>query len=60
MHDERNFSNPNSFIPERWIESERGVETCNKAAWLPFSVGLRNCVGRSYALRVSKVNVDLR
>ena len=46
MHDENNFSNPNTFLPERWIESERGNETCNKAAWLPFSIGLRNCVGR--------------
>ena len=48
MHDERNFSNPDKFLPERWIDNEKGNETCNKAAWLPFSYGLRNCVGRPY------------
>jgi cytochrome P450 len=50
MRDERYFSNANSFIPTRWIESERGGETCNKAAWIPFSHGLRNCAGKPYLL----------
>lgn len=50
MHDKRYFSNPNVFIPTRWIDSERGNEMCNKAAWIPFSHGLRNCVGKPYVL----------
>jgi cytochrome P450 len=58
MQDERYFSNPTSFIPTRWIESERGEETCNKAAWIPFSYGLRNCVGQPYVL--SSYYTDLR
>jgi cytochrome P450 len=58
MNDERYFSNASSFIPTRWIDSERGAETCTKAAWLPFSHGLRNCVGKSYAL-VSFINSSL-
>ena len=48
MHDERYFSNPMSFIPERWIEGERGNETCVKEAWLPFAYGQWNCVGQPY------------
>src|SRR5271170_6545713 len=50
MHDERNFSNPESFIPERWIESERGNETCVKEAFIAFQQGRRNCVGKPYHL----------
>ena len=50
MHDERNFSNPESFIPERWIESERGNETCTKEAFIAFQQGRRNCVGKPYRL----------
>lgn len=48
LHDERYFSNPDSFIPERWIESERGDETCVKEAWIPFSYGKWNCIGKPY------------
>jgi len=48
MRDDKNFSNPDSFIPTRWIGSEREQETCNKAAWIPFSYGPRNCIGKAY------------
>ena len=48
LHDERYFSNSYSFIPERWIESERGNETCVKEAWIPFSYGKWNCIGKLY------------
>jgi hypothetical protein len=30
MHDERYFSNPYSFIPERWIEREGGARLLSK------------------------------
>lgn len=58
-HDERNFSNPESFIPERWIESERGQETCTKAAWIPFSYGPRTCLGKPYVLSIENSDVRL-
>ena len=51
MHDERYYSNPESFIPERWIESERGSETCVKDAFLAFQQGRRNCVGKPYTCK---------
>jgi len=46
LHDERYFSNPESFIPERWIDTEKGMETCVKEAWIPFLIGKRNCIGK--------------
>jgi cytochrome P450 len=49
LHDERYFSNPHSFVPERWIESERGKETCVTTAWIPFSYGKWNCIGKPYS-----------
>jgi cytochrome P450 len=66
LHDETNFSNPESFIPTRWLENEKGKETCNKAAWIPFSHGARNCIGKPYVhvyrhfLTVSLAMMELR
>ena len=48
LHNETYFSNPHSFIPERWIESERGNETCVKKAWIAFSYGKWDCIGKPY------------
>jgi len=54
MHDPRHFSNPHSFIPERWLPSEQGNETCVKEAWVPFSHGRYNCIGRPFVLKVRR------
>lgn len=59
LHDERYFSNPNSFIPERWIEAERGNETCVKEAFIPFQYGKRNCVGQPLVILLVCVNCRL-
>lgn len=53
MHDERNFSNPDVFIPTRWLQDEKQEETCNKAAWIPFSYGPRNCIGKPFVLEIA-------
>uniref|UniRef100_A0A4E9ELW2 Isotrichodermin C-15 hydroxylase n=1 Tax=Gibberella zeae TaxID=5518 RepID=A0A4E9ELW2_GIBZA len=45
-HDARNFPDPNSFIPDRWIDSEQKV---NKDASRPFSLGPRGCLGKDLA-----------
>ncbi|KAK7680564.1 hypothetical protein QCA50_016346 [Cerrena zonata] len=45
--DPRYFSpNPETFIPERWLESDK---TMNTLAFIPFSYGPANCVGRQMA-----------
>lgn len=42
-HDPRNFHEPMTFIPERWLDPE-----CKdvKEASQPFSLGYRACIGR--------------
>ncbi|XP_011873848.1 PREDICTED: cytochrome P450 315a1, mitochondrial [Vollenhovia emeryi] len=51
--DENNFPRPNDFWPERWVrlkESLRDhVGVRDARASVPFSAGLRNCVGRKLA-----------
>ncbi|THU91373.1 cytochrome P450 [Dendrothele bispora CBS 962.96] len=55
------FSNPDSFLPERWLDPESKIRSSidpdrlgnnfkhNTAAYIPFSYGPRNCVGRALA-----------
>ena len=49
-HDERWWSNPESFRPERWLEEEarvfQGVESCK---FIPYSIGRRACPGSRLA-----------
>ncbi|KFX86931.1 hypothetical protein O988_09454, partial [Pseudogymnoascus sp. VKM F-3808] len=47
-HTEKNFREPNSFIPERWL-SDRRFESDTKEVLQPFSIGPRNCIGKSLA-----------
>ncbi|KAF9269322.1 high nitrogen upregulated cytochrome P450 monooxygenase 2 [Marasmius fiardii PR-910] len=48
--DPRYFSpDPERFWPDRWISDDKNVET-NRDAFIPFSVGPMNCVGKQLAL----------
>ncbi|KAI8308337.1 Trichothecene C-15 hydroxylase [Colletotrichum sp. SAR11_59] len=47
FRDPRNFTLPDSFIPERWLGDKRFVND-NKDALQPFSFGPRNCIGKNY------------
>ncbi|KAJ9650828.1 hypothetical protein H2198_009876 [Neophaeococcomyces mojaviensis] len=47
---EDNFTDPDSFKPERWLASERKAnEAFNAKASLPFLTGPYHCVGRNFA-----------
>ncbi|KFX95463.1 hypothetical protein V490_03843 [Pseudogymnoascus sp. VKM F-3557] len=46
-HTEKNFREPNSFIPERWLSDPR-FESDTKEVLQPFSLGPRNCIGKRY------------
>lgn len=53
--DEKNFPRPNDFWPERWLKVEteegsrnyQGVKDARGS--IPFSAGVRNCIGRRLA-----------
>ncbi|KAJ6150089.1 hypothetical protein N7471_001288 [Penicillium samsonianum] len=47
---ELNFTRPEEFLPERWLEGEnQQFKDDKKAAFQPFNVGPRNCLGMSFA-----------
>jgi len=54
--DPRNFSHPDNFYPDRWLIAE-GLEQSseklihNANAYIPFSFGPANCVGKNLALQ---------
>ncbi|KAF2799379.1 cytochrome P450 [Melanomma pulvis-pyrius CBS 109.77] len=43
----RNFQHPEKFIPERWMSDDYASD--KKGARQPFSLGARNCLGKSFA-----------
>lgn len=45
FHSPDNFTQPDDFIPERWLD-DSSFDHDNKAAVQPFHVGPRNCLGR--------------
>ncbi|KAH8808674.1 toxin biosynthesis cytochrome P450 monooxygenase [Xylogone sp. PMI_703] len=47
-HTSKNFVEPNSFNPERFLDDPRFASD-NKDSLQPFSVGPRNCIGQSLA-----------
>ena len=53
QRDERYFAQPNDWIPERWFSQSELI--IDRHAWIPFSVGPFNCVGKYFALMEIKV-----
>ncbi|KAG5660139.1 hypothetical protein KAF25_003661 [Fusarium avenaceum] len=51
-HDDRNFTHPYEFIPERWIGEGLGDR---KDASRPFSLGPRGCLGINLAYMESRI-----
>jgi len=46
QRDPKNFPDPESFRPERWLEDGDG----NRGAFCAFSAGARSCVGQRFAM----------
>lgn len=47
-HSPLNFRDPDSLIPERWLDGT-GFEKDSKEVLQPFSFGPRNCLGKKFA-----------
>lgn len=45
-HTDRNWSKPEEFIPERWMNEEGTNSVDRRDASQPFSLGPRGCIGR--------------
>ncbi len=49
-HSSRNFTAPDAFIPERWLPEHVGEYAGDrKSAFMPFSAGNWNCIGKNLA-----------
>lgn len=64
---EKNFKNPQQFIPERWLKDHSEKElNVNPYLVLPFGHGMRSCIARRFAeqnmlialLRVSRFSSE--
>lgn len=44
--DEKYFTNPNQFLPERWLNKDNKM---HPLSFVPFGVGPRSCIGRRIA-----------
>lgn len=46
-HSAANFRNPDSFIPDRWLDDKEGLYSGDdKQAYRPFSTGPQDCIGQ--------------
>lgn len=48
LHDPRYFKDPHVFDPDRFA-STTSSDNRNPFIYIPFSAGLRNCIGQKYA-----------
>ena len=44
------WTEPESFKPERWLNSNENDRKHHHFAYLPFSAGSRNCIGQRFAM----------
>lgn len=50
-----NFTDPKSFIPDRWLCGDARFDSDKKHVLQPFSMGPRNCLGQSLALAETRL-----
>jgi cytochrome P450 len=54
-HNPTYFRDPNDFVPQRWLDA--AYDSDDKKARQPFSVGPRNCIGKSLAYMEMRIMV---
>ena len=55
----KNWAEPDSFIPERWLGEDPRFANDRRDASQPFSYGPRNCIGRNLAYVEMKLIIAL-
>ncbi|KAM6529442.1 hypothetical protein FALCPG4_007578 [Fusarium falciforme] len=58
FHNPNFFKDPESFIPERWLD-DPSFSGDQKAAFEPFSTGPRNCIGKKSVLAYAEMRLIL-
>lgn len=48
-HSSDNFRDPDSFVPERWL-NDPNYQADNHECFRPFAAGPRNCIGQNMAM----------
>lgn len=54
-HDEKYFPNPEKFDPERFSDENKG--NINRATYIPFGIGPRNCIASRFGLMELKATL---
>ena len=58
---EQMWNNPHEFLPERWLQSEKGNNDekidagIKEGAYMPFATGPRNCLGQSLGIVILRI-----
>ncbi|KAK5988316.1 Cytochrome P450 monooxygenase apf7 [Cladobotryum mycophilum] len=58
-HNEEYFPDPFVYKPERWLPAEEGSELteAKRAAFVPFSIGARGCLGKPMAYQEASLTI---
>eukprot|EP01122_Echinamoeba_exundans_P015044 TRINITY_DN6984_c0_g1_i1.p1 TRINITY_DN6984_c0_g1~~TRINITY_DN6984_c0_g1_i1.p1 ORF type:complete len:511 (-),score=79.61 TRINITY_DN6984_c0_g1_i1:127-1659(-) len=52
------WKNPNEFDPSRWVDKDEN-QMQHPYAFIPFSAGLRNCIGKNFAIQEAIIGLSM-